>query len=49
MALRLPKYPSKASSAGFALDPVVPPVLGAVERPLKNQRDVKAVGLMAKA
>jgi hypothetical protein len=48
MALRLPKYPSKASGAGFALDAVGSPVLGAIQRPLKNQRDGKGVGLMAK-
>ena len=48
MALRLPKYPSKASGAGFALDAVGYLVLGTVQRPLKNQRDGKGVGLMAK-
>ncbi len=41
MALRLTKYPSKASGAGFALDAVGSPVLGAIQRPLKNQRDGK--------
>jgi hypothetical protein len=48
MALRLPKYPRKASGAGFALNAVGSPVLGAVQRSLKNQRDEKGVGLMAK-
>ena len=48
MSLRLPKYPSKASGAGFALDAVGSPVLGAVQIPLKNQRDGKGFGLMAK-
>jgi hypothetical protein len=48
MALRLPKYPSKASGAGFVLDVVGSPVLGAIQIPLKNQRDGKGVGLMAK-
>ena len=48
MALRLPKYPSKASGAGFVLNLVGFPVLGAIQIPLKNQRDGKGVGLMAK-
>jgi hypothetical protein len=48
MVLRLPKYTSKASSAGFALDVVDSPVLGAIQRPLENERDGKGVGLMAK-
>jgi hypothetical protein len=48
MMLRLPKYPSKASGAGFALDVVGSPVLGAVQIPLENQIDRKGVGLMAK-
>jgi hypothetical protein len=48
LALRLPKYPSKASGAGFALDTVGSPVLGAIKRPLENQRDKKGVGLMAR-
>jgi hypothetical protein len=48
MALRLPKYPSKASGARFALDAVGSPVLGAIQIPLKNQRDRKGVGLMVK-
>jgi hypothetical protein len=48
MALRLPMYPSKASGAGFALDADGSPVLGAIQRPLTNQRERKGVGLMAK-
>jgi hypothetical protein len=48
MVLRLPKYPSNASGTGLALEAVGYPVLGAVKRPLKNQRDGKEVGLMAK-
>jgi hypothetical protein len=48
MALRLPKYPSKASGAGFALDAVGSPILGAIKIPLKNQRDRKGISLMAK-
>jgi hypothetical protein len=48
MALRLPKYPSKASGAGFALEVVGSPVLGAIQIPLENQRDRKGVGLIAK-
>jgi hypothetical protein len=48
MALRPPKCPSKASGTGFALNAVGSPVLGAVQIPLKNQRDKKGVGLMAK-
>ncbi len=47
MALRLPKYPSMVSGAGFALDVVGSPILGAIQRPPKNQRDRKEVGLMA--
>jgi hypothetical protein len=47
MALRLPKYPSKVSGTGFALDAVGSPVLGAVQIPLKI-RDRKAVGIMVK-
>jgi hypothetical protein len=48
MALRLPKYPSKESGAGFVLDAVGSPVLGTAQRHLKNQRDREGVGLMAK-
>jgi hypothetical protein len=48
MAMRLPKYPSNVSSAGFALNVVDSPVLGAVQVPLENQRDRKGVGLIAK-
>jgi hypothetical protein len=48
MALRLPKYPSKASGTGFVLNVVGSPVLGAVQIPLKNQRDEKGVDFMAK-
>jgi hypothetical protein len=48
MALRLPKFPSKASGAGFALNAVGSPFLGAIQIPLENQRDGKGVGLMAK-
>jgi hypothetical protein len=46
MVLRLPNYPSKASGAGYALDVVGSPVLGATQIPLRNQRDGKGVGLM---
>jgi hypothetical protein len=48
MALRLPKYPSKVSSAGFALDTIGSLVLGTIQIPLENQRDGKGVGFMAK-
>ena len=48
MVLRLPKYPHKASGAGFALDTVGSPVWGTVLRPIENQRGGKGVGLMAK-
>ncbi len=48
MALRLPKYPIKASGAGFALGAVGYPVLGTIQRPVENQRDRMGVGLMAK-
>ena len=48
MVLCIPKYPSKATVAGFALDAVGSPVFGTVQRPIKNQRDGKGVGFMAK-
>ncbi len=34
--LRLPKYPPKATSAGFALNAVGLPVWGAIQRPIEN-------------
>jgi hypothetical protein len=43
MALRLPKYPSKASGIRFVLNAVGSPVLDDVQRPLENQRDGKGV------
>ncbi len=48
MALRLPKYPRKASGVGFACNAVGYPIPGTIQRPLKNQRDGKGVALMAK-
>ena len=45
MMLRLPKYPSKASGAGFVLDAVGSPVLDTVQIPLKNQRDRRDLAL----
>jgi hypothetical protein len=48
MVLRLLKYPSKASGAGFALNAVGSPDLDTIQIPLKNQRDRNRVGLMVK-